>query len=523
MREFVSIPVKAGPAAIPARRRVPQVRIWPWLVPSISDCLFIALLWLLFMSGIGWITLLSDGDTGMHIRTGELILTTHLAPVTDPYSFTAPVTPWYAWEWLSDVAFAAVHHLGGLKGVVLFSGTIICIAMIILFRHMIWRGAGIHVALLLSVLVTGASSVHFLARPHIFTTLLAAVTLWMLDRDWANPGGRVWLLVPIAAVWANLHGGFLVLIVSLGVFSVSASVRRDRQRAQRYGILTAACLVATLINPYGWKLHLHIWNYLRADWLLMSIDEFLSPSFRSEPMFKFEVLLFLGLAIVLNLVRTRRYPDALLIVFWAHAALTSIRHVTIYAIAAAPAIAEQIGMAWDSWTAGSARTSTKGILRDFLRDSQWQARRTSVWVPALLVLLAFGGWGGPWPVDFPKTGFPTALLARNERLLTGPGHESSRILNADYWGGYLIYKLGPTGHLFIDGRSDYYGPKVVKDYVALRTAADNWEELAKNYGFDFALIPHDWALACALKRSGAWALRDQDERGFLFERRPDLH
>src|SRR5437870_2233253 len=169
MREFVSMPVEAETAAIPALSP-PQAGIWPLLVPSLSDCLFVTLMWLLFMSGIGWITLLSDGDTGMHIRTGELILTTHVAPVRDPFSFTTPATPWYAWEWLSDITFAAVHHLAGLKGVVLFSGTIICLAMIVLFRHMIWRGAGIHVALLLTVLVTGALSVHFLARPHIFTT-----------------------------------------------------------------------------------------------------------------------------------------------------------------------------------------------------------------------------------------------------------------------------------------------------------------------------------------------------------------
>ena len=51
-------------------------------------------------------------------------------------------------------------------------------------------------------------------------------------------------------------------------------------------------------------------------------------------------------------------------------------------------------------------------------------------------------------------------------LLDGPGHENARILNADLWGGYLIYKLDPSRHLFIDGRSDYFGPKVVKDYVA---------------------------------------------------------
>ena len=522
MNESVSMPVQAATTAIPAQRRMAPSRIWLLLVPSLSDCLFVTLMWLLFMSGIGWMTLLSDGDTGMHVQTGDLILATHAAPVRDPYSFVAPDKPWYAWEWLSDIAFASVHAAAGLKGVALLSGSIICLAMMLLFRHMLWRGAGIHVAILLTVLAVGASSVHFLARPHIFTTLLAVVTMWMLDHDWVNPGRRVWLLVPVAAVWANLHGGFLVLIVGLGVFSASALLRGDRQRAYRYAGLTGACSAATLINPYGWNLHLHIWNYMRADWLLKSIDEFLSPVFRSEAMFKFEVLLFLGLAVILHLIRSGRYRDALLIAFWAHAALTSIRHVTIYAIAVAPPVAEQIGSAWDRWTAASARASAKGILRDLLREFQGHATRTSIWVPVFLCVLAFSGWGGQWPTDFPKEKFPLDLFARNERLIAGPGHENARILNADHWGGYLIYKFGPSRHLFIDGRSDYYGPQVVKDYVALRSAASNWQELVNRYKFDFALIPHDWPLAGALKRSGDWALRDQDNQGFLFERRHDL-
>lgn len=456
----------------------------------------------------------------MHIRTGELILTSHEVPVRDAYSFTVPNTPWYAWEWLADVVFASVHRLAGLKGVVLFSATIICLAMTILFRHMIWRGTGFHVAVVIILLVTDALRIHFLARPHIFTTLLAAATLWMLDYDWKRRSRAIWLLVPIAALWANLHGGFLVLIVSLAVFTAAALLRREPHRAWRYGLVTTACSAATLLNPYGWELHLHVWSYLRSDWLLKSIDEFQSPVFRSEPMFKFEVLLFVGLAVLLNLIRKRRYQDALLIMFWAHAALTSIRHVTIYAIAAAPPMAQQFGTWWERWTASSGRASIKGIVRDLLSDFQAHATRTSIWAPAFVLLLALG-WGGPWPTDFPATNFPTTLLARNVGLLTDPSHNSARILNADYWGGYLIYKLNPNRRIFIDGRSDYYGPKVVKDYVSLRSSAENWPELLNRYQFHFALIPRDWPLAWALKHSAEWTLRDQDERGFLFERRHD--
>jgi len=53
------------------------------LIPSLSDCLFLAILLWVFAVGNGWSVLLADGDTGWHIRTGEYILDTRSVPVAD--------------------------------------------------------------------------------------------------------------------------------------------------------------------------------------------------------------------------------------------------------------------------------------------------------------------------------------------------------------------------------------------------------------------------------------------------------
>jgi hypothetical protein len=507
----------------PASQATSQAASWPGirslLVPSIPDIFFVVLIVIVFMAGSGWSMLLGDGDTGWHIRTGEFILQHHNVPTRDLFSYTVPDTPWYAWEWLADIIFAGVHRLAGLKGVVLFSGTVACLAVVILFRHMIWRGAGVHVALFVGILAADALRFHFLARPHIFTTLLTAVTLWMLDRDSSNPCRAVWALIPITILWTNLHGGFLVLITAVIFFAAGALIRRETARALRYGILAASCSAASLVNPYGWNLHAHIWNYLRSDWLITSIVEFQSPVFRSEPMARFEVLLFLGLVCVLDLIRRKRYETVFLILFLAHSALTSVRHVTIFVIAAAPAIALQLSNAWEHWVAPAARASIAGILRDFVHEMRTHSIRTSIWIPAFVALLAFSRWGLQYPSEFPPATFPATLFARNAALLTAPGNENSRILNPDGWGGYLIYKLYPGRRVFIDGRSDYYGSAVFRDYVCLRAACENWQDLANQYRFQFAFIPPDWALSRALRQSNQWVLRDQDKVALLFERR----
>src|SRR5450631_2632843 len=174
------------------------------LVPSLSDFLFIALIaWLFMSSGAhGWQSLLADADVGWHIRTGEYILDHHQVPRHDLYSFSKPGAPWYAWEWLSDVIDALLFRWAGLKGVVLAAGVLIALFATTLMRRIVDAGAHLFVALLVTLLSVGSASLHFLARPHIFTLLLLSISMGIIeaDRRGANPA-RIWWLVPITLLW----------------------------------------------------------------------------------------------------------------------------------------------------------------------------------------------------------------------------------------------------------------------------------------------------------------------------------
>ena len=85
-----------------------------FLMPSISDLLFVALLLGLSCGAMGRL-LLRDAGTGWHIRNGQLMLQTHSVTRVDPFSATMSGHPWYAWEWLYDVFIAGVHHWMGLE------------------------------------------------------------------------------------------------------------------------------------------------------------------------------------------------------------------------------------------------------------------------------------------------------------------------------------------------------------------------------------------------------------------------
>lgn len=478
------------------------------LVPSLSDCLFLALLIWVFALGSGWISLLADGDTGWHIRTGEYIVDTGSVPAHDLFSFSKPNAPWFAWEWLADVIFAVLHRAWGLKGVVIFAAVTLCAAATLLFRHMLWRGANVLVALVATLLATGASTVHYLARPHIFTIFGLTAGLWTLECDVRRPGKAIWWLVPATALWANLHGGFLGWIVCLALTAAACAARRMWPQARRYALLTAASGAATLVNPYGYQLHWHILAYLRSDWIRQVVEEFQSPKFRSENMLHFEILLFAGLGLMPVLWRQGNLKDALLVIFWAHAALGSARHVPLYALVAAPVCAEEASRLWSRWTEGCSRKSLAGILRDCVRDFSALRPRTSLWLPLATVMVVL--MGRNWPLDFPGSTFPSAAVNRNlERLAPAHG-QMPRILTTDQWGDYLIYRLYPRQRVFVDGRSDFYAAGLGGQYLRLLNPAHDWQTILAQYEFRLALLPSVWPLVELLKQSPEWQVRYDD-------------
>ncbi len=490
-----------------------------WLWPSLFDVILVSLpLWFFGLADGGTGLLLSDGDTGWHIRTGQWILQNQSFVHQDLFSFSRPGGEWFAWEWLSDVILALAHQAAGLRGVAL--GGIVLSALFcgILFRHMVWRGANIFIALPLALMGFGSATVHLLARPHLVTMVAVAGTAWMIQADLRRPGRWIWLLVPVTALWTNLHGGWLALIAMLGLTAAGTALEvlfgvAEWRTVKRYLALAAACFSASLVNPYGWKLHAHTANYLTAGWIKEVVSEFQSPSFRSENMAQFEILLLLGCAAAGLAMIRKEFAGPLVLLFWAHSSLESARHIPIYVAVGAPLLADQVQWIWKRWTEGAKKTSVAAILDGLGREAAPSLQRTSLWPLAVLVLVAMQVIPMPWRSDFPSTRFPVEMVNRHNALLAG-----SRVLTEDQWGDYLIYRFYPKTRVFFDGRTDFYGETLTKEYQRLITADHDYRQLLDKYRFDVILARPGWALAAVLKESRGWRVVDDDGKAILLAR-----
>ena len=497
------------------KRKIPFLfKLWP----SFGDLAFLLPILLLFGRMHGATTLLSDCDTGWHIRTGEWILAHRTVPFSDIFSFSKPGAPWYAWEWLSDVVFAWLNALGGLRTVVLFSAFLLSLTFTLLFRLVRTR-SNLIVAILITVIAADASSLHWLARPHLFTLLFLVLFYSALERV---REGRIFYLalLPLATIlWTNLHGGFFVGVLMIAAFGLGEVLKivvsGDRAdspgswaKAGQYFLCALSSLAASLINPYSYRLHVHMAAYLRDPFNSEYIQEFLSPNFHNPELIFFEILLVLSAAAAGWYLSRGRFTEPLLIAMWAHAGLLAARNIEIFAIAAAVPVAASIQEWLDRlpewnvarWLRRAAqsvnRIAARGAATESVAGGWYFASAMS------LVLIAALMYAPNPPKNFraefdPKK-YPAAAL---DTLRSRP---ASRIFTDDEWGDYLIWRLYPAQRVFVDGRSDFYGTAFEEKYIDVLNVKCEWEKNLSRYGVDTILLPVNAPLAGVLKESSRW-------------------
>src|SRR4030043_394776 len=317
-----------------------------WFLPSISDVIFILIL-AIVLSVKG--NLLGDADTGYHIRAGECILDNLKIPHYDIFSFTTPPIPWTAHEWLSEVIFALIHKVSGLSGLVVAMTIVIASTYTVLLKFLRSSGVNIIVAACIVALAAGASTIHWLARPHIFSLLLTLIWYIILDTYQYKKKNYLYLLPPLMVLWVNLHGGFiaafmLLVVLFTGSLLKAFFVKEDRheasQRTKMLLIISFLCLLASLLNPQGYKILLFPFELTANKFIMDNVNEWLSPNFHTDLRYEYMLLLMLlvfGISVLrLNAIET------LLVILFTHMSLFSARYIPLYAIILSPIIARRI-------------------------------------------------------------------------------------------------------------------------------------------------------------------------------------
>ena len=160
-------------------------------------------------------------------------------------------------------------------------------------------------------------------------------------------------------------------------------------------------------------------------------------------------------------------------------ALTSVRHVPLFVIVNAPLVAVEISRLGEGWVSRSSSKSAGRILWTLGVDLSAGFRRLSFWAPALVAAVMMLTPANRWPSDFPDSRFPAALTRYESSRLS-----AARVFTSDQWGDYLIYRGWPHQRVFIDGRSDFYGPAI---------GNNGWYAMDVEFKFDNEAAPAELA------------------------------
>ena len=484
-----------------------------WL-PSIGDIFFFCAFLRLTLSGDSW--LLSDADTGYHIRAGEYILHNFTVPRHDIFSYISPPLPWMAHEWLSEVIMELIHKVSGLTGIVIFFSFLIALAYFLLFRFAQSLKYDFTMTALIVLLATVSSSIHWLARPHIFSLILTIGWYAILDSYQSKAKDRLYLLPLLMLLWVNLHGGFITGFVLLGiyfsanlydfVFSTGSKREVAKEKYRRLAIVTSVSLLFSLLNPRGYMILLFPFRMISDQFVMENVTEFLSPNFHVATPFLALLLLTIGILAVSRTALDAK--EIMLVLLFTYMPLYSARYIPLFAIIVTPILIRQIQRRLDSFD-----NRLVSFLRQRSRNLEITDATASghLWVIVSIVGVCALALNGRIEFKFDEMSKPVAAVEflKREKL-------SGNMFNNDEFGDYVIYAAWPEYKVFFDGRSDMYGESWGRQYLDVVRLQPGWESIFEKNNITWVLSGASSPLSAVLLEKRSWHLIYADKVADIF-------
>lgn len=480
---------------------------------------------------------------------GKWILANQALPTEDPFSPLVAGVQYFDTAWLSQVIFAAIGDWGGPEALsalfaagVLAAHAILARAFYLQSRHLLASHVGV-------VLVAAISSSRLAeAQADIFGMLCLATLLWLLVRDRVAlsdaaagdlPSSRqrwtLWIGVPaLFALWANLHGSFLMGLLLLVIWFVAAAVESaGRQRTLRGVVgdplvrqrlsLCELAVITSCLNPYGVSLLLYVAWF--ADFRQMADLPAWQPLVLLQPGGRELLVSLLAALLIFRWSRRKlQVADVLALAAFSFVFGGGVRmawwYAAIYGVAITPPLADILAhwsAAWPRglWTRGSEAGRSRFRLAGGRRSSYTLIALGLCWI-CFALSPAWVSWirGRPRP--------PERLYGEDtpwkltQYLRENP--PQGQVFHPHWWGDWLIWDGPPGLRPFLRTNLHLAPFKVWIDYRIIRETRVGWSEILARYGTRTVVLDRrrQTTLVRYLRDSDEWELQYEDELSVVF-------
>jgi hypothetical protein len=481
--------------------------------------------------------LLDDPGLGWHLRNIDAMLAQGGWLTEDP--FTEPrdgqPRPWLSNQWLGEIPFWLGERWAGKEGIAAVAALVIALTMRCLYRMLLADGCPWPVAVFWTSQAAMGVSCSWVARPNLFTLLFVLLTSRVCVLFHENRCRRIvtlWLM-PLFAVWANVHGGFLAGFTLLGaalsletVLALLSPEPNGRAAAQGRAIhlfmLMGGAFLATLCNPYGLSLYRWLFQLLGDPFFMDLHQEWKSPDFHGKGAIRFELLMLLFPFLLAVSKRRPHLVELGLALLWFHFALTGFRYVPLWVVIAVPLLARSsLEIPWLQEQALRLLPAEEG--RRFLAASPMRMLSMGTILAAVVVLGLARCVEGHLARHQPEI-VPAHALDRFLQL-----HEEWReshgrrpvVFHSYDWGGYLTWHGGPNFRNWIDDRNEVQGKEHIKDYCSILGTEPGWSDRLDNTHVQLICVQSDAPLTFRLaEQRMVWRECYRDAWAVIFERLP---
>jgi hypothetical protein len=490
------------------------MKVVRFFIPRLEYILFAATFW--GIASTGPILLNSDGDLPRHLLVGKLIRITHEIHLTDIFSYRTEGLPSVPHEWLAQVILSGFYDVLGLGGVVFFAALIVTLTWGIVYYESLKRSGSLFTVLIFTGLGVGASLIHVLPRPHLFSYLFTALWILALEQIQKDQSQRWWILPLLMLAWVNLHGMFVLGIVIWLIYLTGdlfenpsgAWLTNPRTKSMLMG--GALSFVATFLSPSGFKIWEAIASLGGNAYIKSRIPEYQSANFQMAETWPFILLLLLCIASFARSTKKIPWAHVFLVTAFAGIALYSSRMLPLFAIVTVPILAKSFSE-WLREDFPNSRFLKMEANISTINDSSngW------VWILTVILIVIFlfqsniaidpANKGNVFDAGF----FPVKAV---NWLEAHP--QNGHMFNEFDWGGYILLKSWPSYPIFMDGHTHIYGEALTREYEQVITLSTGWEDVFEKYQIEWAIVRARSSVVKALEKQG-WEILYQDSTAVI--------
>ena len=448
-----------------------------------------------------------DPDLWWHLKTGQIIWSTHAIPLTDQFSYTTNHQALVPQEWFAQVTMYAAYLMGGYSGLMVW----LCLfsSMLVVAGYCLcWLYSGnAKVAFAGALAVWLFATIGFSIRPQMIAYVLLIVELVVIHLGRTRNARWFFCLPVLFAIWINCHGSFILGIIVAAVLLASSLIdfkmgalqtRRWEPNSQKIMAWALALSIGALfLNPIGIRQIFYPFDtMLNMHVLLGNVEEWAPLQLTEARGIGLMCVLLVSCLLVIAGRSELFFDELLLMAIGTWLAVSHVRMLVVFGILVAPVLSRQLATLWEGY------------------DSE----KDRIWPNALLIGMSLA------VVIF---AFPSGQNLQEQVATESPvraveyikaNHLSGPMLNDYQSGGYLIW-AAPEYPVMMDGRTDVY------EWSGFLGEFGNWATLQsdptillRKYKVNFCLLAPGSPMAHVLPLMPGWKAAYKDDNAVIFVR-----